>query len=88
MAKQLKPSNTAPDATGAKSPVVTGTTKQPQTGLAPKPRRAPTTGPKIASPSANYDAGQQKEPAVTHLGASARDYADQQAQQLQDKGGA
>jgi hypothetical protein len=57
-------------------------------GLAPKPRANPTTGPTIPSPSVNYDANQETAPKVTHLGASGRDYADQQQQPVPDKSGA
>jgi len=57
----------------------------PAGSLAPKPRHAPTTGPKIPGPSVNYNSQQESAPSVVHLGASAADYANQQGQELQDK---
>ncbi len=88
-----KPSNIAPTGAGQVQQPKLGKTGGPtggggDAGLAPRPRRNPSTGPKIPSPSVNYDAGQATPTPVTHLGSSGRDYADQQAQQLQDKGGA
>jgi hypothetical protein len=82
MANQPKAPSTAPQQvvvpTG-EAPLAK--TQQPTPGqLAPKPRHAPTTGP-VGSQSVNYDSQQSAPtPAVTHLGASGRDYADQQAQ--------
>ncbi len=62
--------------------------QQPRQGpRKPPPASSATTGPKITAPSVNYNGGQETAPQVQHLGASGRDYADQQAQEMQDQAG-
>jgi hypothetical protein len=85
--------NTAPTKAPTQKVVETGKGPTPkgkmghpsQPAQAGEPRKAATTGPK-GSQSVNYDAGQDTPANVKHLGASGRDYADQQAQEMQDKG--
>ncbi len=80
MAKQIKAPTTAPTQTvkeTGKGPTVKGQAGHPtQPPLAPKPRMAATTGPKIGTPSVNY---RQPRPGGTIS-------TSMQQQQLQDKG--